>query len=111
MTDRKFWYCLFAAGWLAAAYSAAAFGQEARHGIAMHGALKYGPDFTNLDYVDPDAPKGGALHLAATGTFDTLNPFIIKGVPAPGRHYVFESLLKRTWDEPFSLYGLIAESV
>ena len=81
------------------------------HGIAMHGAPKYGPDFEHLDYVDPDAPKGGELRRAATGTFDNLNPFIIKGVVAHGRHLVFESLLKRTWDEPFSLYGLIAETI
>ena len=81
------------------------------HGIAMHGAPKYGPDFRHLDYVDPNAPKGGELRRAVTGTFDNLNPFIIKGVVAQGRHHVFESLLKRTWDEPFSLYGLIAETV
>ena len=81
------------------------------HGIAMHGTPKYGPDFEHLDYVNPDAPKGGELRRAATGTFDNLNPFIIKGVVAHGRHLVFESLLKRTWDEPFSLYGLIAESI
>ena len=83
----------------------------AMHGIAMHGAPKYGPGFPHLDYANPDAPKGGTLRHAVTGTFDSLNPFIIKGVPAQGRHLVFESLLKRTWDEPFSLYGLIAESI
>ena len=81
------------------------------HGIAMHGAPKYAADFRHLDYVNPDAPKGGELRRAVTGTFDNLNPFIIKGVVAQGRHHVFESLLKRTWDEPFSLYGLIAETV
>ena len=81
------------------------------HGIAMHGAPKYAPGFAHLDYANPDAPKGGELRRAATGTFDNLNPFIIKGVVAHGRHLVFESLLKRTWDEPFSLYGLIAETV
>ena len=81
------------------------------HGIAMHGSPKYGPDFAHLDYVNPDAPKGGEMRRAATGTFDNLNPFIIKGVVAHGRHLIFESLLKRTWDEPFSLYGLIAESI
>ncbi|MCH2301115.1 MAG: ABC transporter substrate-binding protein, partial [SAR324 cluster bacterium] len=61
--------------------------------------------------VNPRAPKGGELRRAVTGTFDSLNPFIIKGVPARGRHLVFESLLKRTWDEPFSLYGLLAETI
>ena len=81
------------------------------HGIAMHGDLKYASDFRHVDYVNPDAPKGGELRRAVRGTFDNLNPFLIKGVPAHGRHLVFESLLKRTWDEPFSLYGLIAETV
>ena len=81
------------------------------HGIAMHGQPKYAPGFAHLDYVNPDAPKGGEMRRASTGTFDNLNPFIIKGVVAHGRHLVFESLLKRTWDEPFSLYGLIAESI
>ena len=90
--------------------SAAAAGERV-HGIAMHGEPKYGAGFTHLDYVNPHAPKGGTLRLALTGSFDSLNPFIIKGSAAPGRHYVFESLLKRTWDEPFSLYGLIAESL
>ncbi len=81
------------------------------HGIAMHGQPKYAPGFAHLDYVNPDAPEGGEMRRASTGTFDNLNPFIIKGVVAHGRHLVFESLLKRTWDEPFSLYGLIAESI
>ena len=103
---------LFAAAALAALAFGSAEGMAApTHGIAMHGAPKYGPDFQHLDYVNPVAPKGGELKRAATGTFDNLNPFIIKGVVAHGRHHVFESLLKRTWDEPFSLYGLIAESV
>ena len=56
-------------------------------------------------------PRGANSGRAVRGTFDNLNPFLIKGVPAHGRHLVFESLLKRTWDEPFSLYGLIAETV
>ena len=81
------------------------------HGIAMHGAPKYGADFEHFDYVNPDASKGGEFRRAVTGTFDSLNPFIIKGVRATGRHLVFETLLRRAWDEPFSLYGLVAESI
>jgi len=81
------------------------------HGIAMHGAPKYDAGFDHLDYVNPNAPKGGTIHLAVQGTFSSLNPFIIKGVPARGRQLTFESLMKRTWDEPFSLYGLLAESI
>ena len=97
---------LLATLWLAAPALA-----QPQYGVAMHGAPKYGPDLTHLDYVNPDAPKGGELRLALAGTFDSLQPFIIKGSAAAGRQYVFESLLKRVWDEPFSLYGLIAESV
>ena len=84
---------------------------EPVHGIAMLGEPKYEAGFAHLEYVNPHAPKGGALKLALTGSFDSLNPFIIRGSAAAGREYVFESLLKRTWDEAFSLYGLIAESL
>ncbi|MEQ8246788.1 MAG: extracellular solute-binding protein [Alphaproteobacteria bacterium] len=84
---------------------------EPMHGIAMHGAPKYPAGFEHLDYVNPDAPKGGSLGRGLQGTFDSLNPYILKGTPAAGRHHVFESLLKRVWDEPFTLYGLIAETV
>ncbi|MBL42959.1 MAG: ABC transporter substrate-binding protein [Rhodospirillaceae bacterium] len=84
---------------------------EPMHGIAMHGNTKYLKDFKHLDYANPNAPKGGHLRLGVTGSFDSVNSFIIKGSPAAGRQYVFESLLGRVWDEPFSLYGLIAESV
>jgi len=85
---------------------------EPRHGIAMHGAPKYGPDFQAFDYVNPDAPKGGRLMRAVQGSFDSLNPLIIKGESAPGmRQYVYESLMARAQDEPFSLYGLLAESI
>ena len=92
-------------------FSCASVGAEPMHGIAMHGSPKYNSNFKNLDYVNVNAPKGGELRLGATGSFDSLNSFIIKGRAAAGRHYVFESLLARVWDEPFSLYGLIAETV
>ena len=77
----------------------------------MHGNPKYLKGFKHLDYANPKAPKGGNLRLAVTGSFDSINSFIIKGSAAAGRQYVFESLLGRVWDEPFSLYGLIAESI
>ena len=81
-------------------------------GIAMHGAPKYGPGFSHFDYVNPDAPKGGTLRLAAVGsTFDNLNPFIIKGVAADGASLPFETLMASSSDEAFSEYGLIAQSV
>ncbi len=78
----------------------------------MHGLPKHPPGFSHFPYVNPDAPRGGKLVLGQQGTFDSLNPFIIKGVSAHGlRDYVFESLLARSGDEPFTLYGLLAESL
>ena len=83
-----------------------------QHGIAMHGEPKLPADFKNLPYVNPDAPQGGMLRQAITGTFDSTSPFIVKGTPARDvRTYVFESLMGRNWDEAFSLYGLLAESI
>ena len=82
------------------------------HGVAMHGDLKYGPDFEHFDYVNPNAPKGGTVTFSVIGTFDSLNPFIVKGLaPTPIRGYVVESLLARGYDEPFTLYGLLARTV
>ena len=81
-------------------------------GIAMHGEPAQPQGFTHFPYANPNAPKGGRLILAKRGSFDSLNPLIVKGVSAEGiREYVYESLLARAYDEPFSLYGLIAESV
>jgi peptide/nickel transport system substrate-binding protein len=85
---------------------------DARHAIAMHGEPAWGPDFSHPSYADPAAPKGGQLAQGVLGTFDCLNPFIVKGLPAANiRSYVIESLLARGYDEPFTLYGLLAESV
>lgn len=82
------------------------------HALAMHGEPKHSAGFTHFPYVNPDAPRGGRLVLGMLGTYDSLNPFIIRGVSATGlREYVFESLMARSGDEPFTLYGLIAESV
>ncbi|MGE0210492.1 MAG: extracellular solute-binding protein [Parvibaculaceae bacterium] len=82
------------------------------HGIAMHGEPALPPDFDHLPYVNPDAPKGGVLREAIAGSFDSLNPFIVRGQPPSGvRTYVFESLMARNRDEPFSLYGLIARTI
>ncbi|MDZ4381457.1 MAG: extracellular solute-binding protein [Parvibaculum sp.] len=84
----------------------------AGHAIAMHGDPLYPPDFTHFNYVDPDAPKGGSIVFGATGSFDSLNPFIVRGTAAIGlREHVFESLMARGYDEPFTLYGLLAETV
>lgn len=80
--------------------------------IALHGTPKEAPGFTHFSYVNPDAPKGGRLVLGAFGSFDSLNPLIVKGTPATGlRDFTIESLMARGLDEPFTLYGLIAESI
>ena len=103
-----------AVAWLvavSAVIGAAPARAEPAHAIAMHGEPMHGPGFAHFDYADPEAPKGGRLVLGPVGSFDSLNPFVIKGVPAAGLNLVFERLLKRGRDEPFTLYGLIAESV
>jgi len=83
-----------------------------RHGLSLFGALKYPTDFAHYDYVNPNAPKGGTLSQGAEGTFDSLNPFIIKGVaPTTLQELCFDSLLDSSADEPDSAYGLIAEAV
>jgi peptide/nickel transport system substrate-binding protein len=82
------------------------------HAIAMHGEPLYPEGFKHFRYVNPAAPKGGAIVYGATGSFDSLNPFIVRGTSALGlREHVFESLLARGYDEPFTLYGLLAESI
>lgn len=85
---------------------------EQAHAIAMHGKPAMAADFTHMPYVNPDAPKGGRLVWGILGTFDSLNPFIVKGLAVqPIRSYVVESLLARGQDEPFTLYGLLAKTV
>ncbi|MBM3518341.1 MAG: ABC transporter substrate-binding protein [Alphaproteobacteria bacterium] len=81
------------------------------HGTSLLGALKYGPDFTHFAYVDPEAPKGGTIRHYALGTFDTLNPFTLKGTAAAQIGSVFETLMLSPEDESSSQYGLIAESI
>ena len=84
---------------------------EKVHGIAMHGIPKYASDFENLDYVNPNAPKGGTVKFGSYGSFDNLNRVAFKGSKAAGLGYVNDTLMRRVWDEAFSLYGLIAEKV
>ena len=83
---------------------------EETHGIAVFGKLKYASDFKHFEYVNPDAPKGGDIKLAAIGSYDSLNPFIVKGNKAPGISVIFESLMVGSLDEPQSVYGLVAKS-
>lgn len=86
---------------------------QADEAIAMHGRPALAPGFTHFPYADPDAPKGGRLRLCLLGTFDSLNPYNLKaGSTAQGLgNIVFESLMTRSQDEPFTLYGLIARSM
>ena len=84
---------------------------EKVHGIAMHGTPKYSSNFTHLDYVNPNAPKGGTVKFGSYGSFDNLNRVAFKGSKAAGLGYVNDTLMRRVWDEAFSLYGLIAEKV
>jgi len=81
------------------------------HALAMHGSPKYGPGFSHFDYVNPDAPRGGEVRLHTIGTFDTLNGFTLKGVPAVGLGNLYDTLLVGSLDEAFSEYGLLAESI
>jgi microcin C transport system substrate-binding protein len=97
------------------ALTAPAFAQNASS-LTLHGEVKYKPGFTHFDYVNPNAPKGGTLKLHALGTYDSLNPFIVKGSPAPGMTFagqslLYDSLMQQSNDEPFSMYCLLCESV
>ncbi|MBU6234422.1 MAG: extracellular solute-binding protein [Alphaproteobacteria bacterium] len=81
------------------------------HGLAIHGEPKYKAGFTHFDYVNPDAPKGGTLRLSALGTYDSLNPFIIKGNPAANVGLIYNTLLTGSSDEPFTEYGDLAATM
>ena len=99
---------------LAAATTGQAMAEESTtaHAIAMHGAPKHGPEFEHFNYANPDAPRGGTLIRSEIGSFDSLNPFIVKGDPAAGvAAYVFPTLMSRSWDEPFTMYGYLAERI
>ncbi len=91
---------------------AARLSAEPQHGISMYGTPALPPDFVSLPYVRADAPKGGNITLGNTGGFNSLNPYIRKGtVPWQLRFFTHEALMGRSWDEPFTLYGVLAESV
>lgn len=94
-------------------------GAEPRHGLAMQGEPALPADFTHFPYANPDAPKGGSITYCVVGSFDNLNPFILKSLRSTARgmidtiygNLVFEPLMQRSADEAFSLYGLLAESL
>ena len=94
-----------------------AAGAEPSHAIAMHGDPALPADFAHMPYANPDAPKGGTINYAWPGTFDSINPFIVQGSGARGSldlvfgNNVFETLMMRSADEPFTLYPLIAKTI
>lgn len=79
--------------------------------IALHTKPAYAPDFRHFAYVNPDAPKGGAVVTGTMGTFDSLNGYILRGVPASGLGLTGVSLMVQSEDEPFSLYGALASQI
>src|SRR5688572_19258773 len=81
------------------------------HGVAIHGLPETPADVKHLAYVNPDAPKGGTIKLAGRGTFDSLNPFILKGTAAGAVGLVYETLLGSNADEASTGYGLLAETI
>jgi microcin C transport system substrate-binding protein len=98
---------------LAAILSSSAAAQP-RHGASIFGDLKYGPEFSHFDYVNPDAPKGGKLTTIGTAgitTFDSFNGYILKGDAAQGIELIFDTLMVRAFDEPDAMYGLVAKSI
>jgi len=106
------WRALVATCVFASAGRWPARAQSMRHGLAMHGEAALPENFDHLPYAEAAAPKRGQFVQGILGTFDSLNPLIVKGIaPSFIRGYVVESLLARNYDEPFTLYGLVAEAV
>lgn len=90
------------------------------YALSMHGDVALPADFTHFPYANGNAPKGGALTMGVVGTFDSLNPFVLKSMRTTARglfgdvdlgNLVYETLMQRSRDEPFTLYGLLAEKV
>ena len=81
------------------------------HAIAMHGEPKYSKDFENVEYINPNSIKGGAIVRSSIGTYDSFNPFILKGTSAAGIGGLFETLTTGSSDEAFTEYGLLAETI
>src|SRR6266849_2792210 len=117
MRVRVFLFRVLAFG-ISLAIDAGTLSAEESYAIAMHGAPAMPPDFTHMPYANPDAPKGGRMVESMLGTFDSLNPLIVRGVAVQQirglpfeRGLVLESLMVRGNNEPFTLYGLLAKTV
>ena len=92
--------------------SSSALTAEPQYAISMYDTPSLPPHFVSLPYANPQAPKSGNIKLGTVGSFDSLNPHILKGrSPWQLRFWNYESLMGRNWDEPFTLYGLLAESI
>ncbi|WP_377298697.1 extracellular solute-binding protein [Rhizobium sp. SGZ-381] len=104
---------------LAGPFATGAAGAAPQHGLAMHGEPALPPGFQHFPYVNPDVKKGGSIAYGVVGTFDSLNPFNLKSIRTTARgiwdnifgNLIYETLMVRSSDEPFTLYGLLAESV
>ncbi len=104
---------------LVAAATTTAGAAQPTHGIASHGEPALPPDYTHFPYANPNAPKGGKITYGVVGTYDNLNPFILKSMRTTARgmwdpeygHLTYEPLMRRSRDEPFTLYGLLAETI
>jgi peptide/nickel transport system substrate-binding protein len=104
--------CALVAAFLCLAIGINSVSAGQSYAIAMHGAPALPPDFSHMPYANPDAPKGGRLVQGILGTFDSLNPLIVRGLAVQQiRGFVVESLMARGNDEAFTLYGLLAESI
>lgn len=88
-----------------------ALSKEYSHGISVFGDLKYRKNFTNFEYTDPKSLKNGSVRFGVEGGFNSLNPFILKGLPASGLNYLFDSLTQESDDEISTRYGLIAKGI
>ena len=84
---------------------------SADYAVALGNKPKYPAGFSHFDYINPNAPKGGELTLYALGGFDSLNPYLLKGISTAGLNLVFETLMTESQDEPFTAYGLLAEDI
>jgi len=109
-------FCVFLMVWLCLAVSplSIASADEWRHGHTLFGELKYEEGFEHYDHVNPDAPKGGRFNSAATGGYDSFNPFVVRGRAAAGLNYaggvLYDTLFEQSVDQPSASYGLIAEA-